>query len=221
MNIHSPVKARCNAGWKLSCVYPGISKNLNTDHTPLINLCRKARETEGVKKVLFASGLRYDLAVESPEYVRELVTHHVGGYLKIAPEHTESGPLPKMMKPSMGSYDRFAEMFERFSREAGKKQYPIPYFTVAHPGTSDEDVMHLALWLKQHRVRADQVQNFYPSPMATVTATYHTGVNPLQQVKRGTQSLSTVKTMSQRRLHKTFLRCHDPDIWSLLRKALK
>ena len=172
---------------KLSCVYPGICKNLNTDHTPLINLYRKARETEGVKKVLIASGLRYDLAVESPEYVRELVTHHVGGYLKIAPEHTESGPLSKMMKPGMGSYDRFAEMFERFSREAGKKQYLIPYFIAAHPGTTDEDMMHLALWLKQHRFRADQVQTFYPSPMATATAMYHTGMNPLQRVKRDSQ----------------------------------
>jgi len=206
---------------KLSCVYPGICKNLNTDHTPLINLYRKARETEGVKKVLIASGLRYDLAVESPEYVRELVTHHVGGYLKIAPEHTESGPLSKMMKPGMGSYDRFAEMFERFSREAGKKQYLIPYFIAAHPGTTDEDMMHLALWLKQHRFRADQVQTFYPSPMATATAMYHTGKNPLQRVKRDSQSLGTVKKLSQRRLHKAFLRYHDPDNWPLLRKALK
>ena len=206
---------------KLSCVYPGICKNLNTDHTPLINLYRKARETEGVKKVLIASGLRYDLAVESPEYVRELVTHHVGGYLKIAPEHTESGPLSKMMKPGMGSYDRFAEMFERFSREAGKKQYLIPYFIAAHPGTTDEDMMALALWLKQHRFRADQVQTFYPSPMATATAMYHTGLNPLQRVKRNSDTLSTVKKLTQRRLHKAFLRYHDPDNWPLLRKALK
>ena len=155
---------------KLSCVYPGICKNLNTDHQPLIDLYRKARETAGVKKVLIASGLRYDLAVESPEYVKELVTHHVGGYLKIAPEHTENGPLSKMMKPGIGSYDRFAEMFERFSKEAGKKQYLIPYFIAAHPGTTDQDMVELALWLKKHRFKADQVQTFYPSPMATATA---------------------------------------------------
>ena len=206
---------------KLSCVYPGICKNLNTDHTPLIELYRKARETEGVKKVLIASGLRYDLAVESPEYVRELVTHHVGGYLKIAPEHTESGPLSKMMKPGIGSYDRFAEMFERYSKEAGKKQYLIPYFIAAHPGTTDEDMVSLALWLKQHRFRADQVQTFYPSPMATATAMYHTGFNPLQRVRRHSEKLGTVKRLSQRRLHKAFLRYHDPDNWPLLRKALK
>ena len=206
---------------KLSCVYPGICKNLNTDHTPLIELYRKARETEGVKKVLIASGLRYDLAVESPEYVRELVTHHVGGYLKIAPEHTESGPLSKMMKPGIGSYDRFAEMFERYSKEAGKKQYLIPYFIAAHPGTTDEDMVSLALWLKQHRFRADQVQTSYPSPMATATAMYHTGFNPLQRVRRHSEKLGTVKRLSQRRLHKAFLRYHDPDNWPLLRKALK
>ena len=206
---------------KLSCVYPGICKNLNTDQTPLINLYRRARETKGVKKVLIASGLRYDLAVESPEYVKELVTHHVGGYLKIAPEHTETGPLSKMMKPGIGSYDRFAAMFERFSRDAGKKQYLIPYFIAAHPGTTDEDMVSLALWLKQHRFKADQVQTFYPSPMATATAMYHTGRNPLKPVRRESETLSTVRKLSQRRLHKAFLRYHDPDNWPLLRKTLK
>ena len=206
---------------KLSCVYPGICKNLNTDHTPLINLYRKTRDIEGVKKVLIASGLRYDLAVESPEYVRELVTHHVGGYLKIAPEHTETGPLSKMMKPGIGSYDRFAEMFERFSKQAGKKQYLIPYFIAAHPGTTDEDMVALALWLKKHRFRADQVQTFYPSPMATATAMYHTGFNPLQRLKRNSDKIGTVKRLSQRRLHKAFLRYHDPENWPLLRKTLK
>ena len=194
---------------KLSCVYPGICKNLNTDHTPLINLYRKARETEGVKKVLIASGLRYDLAVESPEYVRELVTHHVGGYLKIAPEHTESGPLSKMMKPGMGSYDRFAEMVERFSREAGKKQYLIPYFIAAHPGTTDEDMMHLALWLKQHRFRLTRYRLLSLAHGHRHGDVSH-GMNPLQRVKRDSQSLSTVKKLSQRRLHKAFLRYHDP-----------
>ena len=206
---------------KLSCVYPGICKNLNTDHSPLIDLYRRARQTKGVKKVLIASGLRYDLAVESPEYVKELVTHHVGGYLKIAPEHTESGPLSKMMKPGIGSYDRFAEMFERFSKESGKKQYLIPYFIAAHPGTTDEDMLALAVWLKQNHFRADQVQTFYPSPMATATAMYHTGFNPLQRVKRHSEKMGTVKRLSQRRLHKAFLRYHDPENWPLLRKALK
>ena len=203
-----------------SCVYPGICENLNTDHSALISLYRRARKLKGVKKVLISSGLRYDLAVESPEYVEELVTHHVGGYLKIAPEHTEQGPLSKMMKPGMGSYDRFKALFEKFSKQAGKEQYLIPYFIAAHPGTTDEDMMNLAIWLKQNGFKADQVQNFYPSPMATATTMYHTGKNPLKRVKRDSEEVVTPKGDRQRRLHKAFLRYHDPDNWPMLREAL-
>ncbi|MCJ0975399.1 YgiQ family radical SAM protein [Pseudomonas sp. PS1] len=205
---------------KPSCVYPGICENLNTDHSSLIELYRKARALPGVKKILIASGLRYDLAVESPEYVRELVTHHVGGYLKIAPEHTERGPLDKMMKPGIGSYDRFKRMFDKFSKEAGKEQYLIPYFIAAHPGTTDEDMMNLALWLKANGFRADQVQAFYPSPMASATAMYHSGKNPLRKVTYKSEGVTIVKSEEQRRLHKAFLRYHDPKGWPMLREAL-
>ena len=203
-----------------SCVYPGICSNLNTDHSALTGLYRKARELPGVKKVLIASGLRYDLAVEDPEYVKELVTHHVGGYLKIAPEHTESGPLNKMMKPGIGTYDKFKELFEQFSKEAGKEQYLIPYFIAAHPGTTDEDMINLALWLKKNNFRADQVQAFYPSPMATATAMYHSGKNPLRKVGYKTDSVETAKSPEQRRLHKALLRYHDPNNWPTIREAL-
>ena len=212
------IEAACR---KPSCVYPGICQNLNTDHSALIQLYRDARELPGVKKILIASGLRYDLAVESPEYVRELVTHHVGGYLKIAPEHTERGPLDKMMKPGIGSYDRFKRMFEKFSKEAGKEQYLIPYFIAAHPGTRDEDMMNLALWLKRSGFRADQVQAFYPSPMASATAMYHSKKNPLRKVTYKSEEVYIVKGERQRRLHKAFLRYHDPNNWPLLREALK
>ncbi|MAC33439.1 MAG: YgiQ family radical SAM protein [Haliea sp.] len=212
------IEAKCR---KLSCVFPGICKNLNTDQTPLVHLYRRARAVPGVKKVLIASGLRYDLAVETPEYVEELVRHHVGGYLKIAPEHTEDGPLSKMMKPGIGTYDRFEAMFNKYSQAAGKKQFLIPYFIAAHPGTSDEDMMNLALWLKRHKLRADQVQTFYPSPMATATAMYYSGRNPLHKVRREGEQVSAVRGLSQRRLHKAFLRYHDPDNWPLLRTALK
>ncbi|MBQ0744514.1 MAG: YgiQ family radical SAM protein, partial [Pseudomonas sp.] len=212
------IEAACR---KPSCVYPGICENLNTDHSSLIGLYRKARELPGVKKILIASGLRYDLAVESPEYVKELVTHHVGGYLKIAPEHTEQGPLTRMMKPGIGSYDTFKRMFEKYTKEAGKKQYLIPYFIAAHPGTSDEDMMNLALWLKTNDFRADQVQAFYPSPMATATAMYHSGKNPLRRVTYKSDSVNTVKGERQRRLHKAFLRYHDAKNWPLLREALQ
>ncbi len=205
-----------------SCVFPDICPNLNTSHDDLISLYRKVRETKGIKKVMVASGVRYDLAVKSPEYVKELVTHHVGGYLKIAPEHTERGPLDKMMKPGIGTYDRFKEMFDAAAKEAGKNYYLIPYFIAAHPGTSDEDMLNLALWLKKNRYRADQVQTFLPSPMATATAMYHTGVNPLRGVRRGaSEKVEAVKGLRQRRLHKAFLRYHDPDNWPVLREALK
>jgi uncharacterized radical SAM protein YgiQ len=206
---------------KPSCVYPGICSNLNTDHNPLIKMYRRARALKGVKKILISSGLRYDLAVQSPEYVKELVTHHVGGYLKIAPEHTEQGPLTKMMKPGIGSYDKFKQMFEKYSLEAGKKQFLIPYFIAAHPGTSDEDMMNLAIWLKKNGFRADQVQTFYPSPMATATTMYHTNKNPLRKITRDSETVDIVRGDKRRRLHKAFLRYHDANNWPLLREALK
>ena len=213
------VEAACR---RPSCVFPGICPNLNTDHSSLIGLYRKARALPGVKKVLVASGLRYDLAATSPEYVKELATHHVGGYLKIAPEHTESGPLSKMMKPGLGAYDRFKALFDRYSREAGKEQYLIPYFIAAHPGTTDEDMLQLALWLKKNGFRADQVQAFLPSPMATATAMYHTGRNPLRPLRRANgEDVAVPRGMKIRRLHKAFLRYHDPANWPTLRDALR
>jgi uncharacterized radical SAM protein YgiQ len=213
------IEAACR---RPSCVFPGICPNLNTSHDDLIRLYRKVRETKGVKKAMVASGVRYDLAVRSPEYVKELVTHHVGGYLKIAPEHTERGPLDKMMKPGIGAYDRFKEMFDTAAKQAGKKYYLIPYFIAAHPGTTDEDMMNLALWLKKNGYRADQVQTFLPSPMATATAMYHTGVNPLRAVRHGaSEKVEAITGLTHRRLHKAFLRYHDPENWPLLRDALK
>ncbi len=204
-----------------SCVYPGICPNLNTDHAPLIELYRKARALPGIKKVLVASGVRYDLAIESPEYVKELAQHHVGGYLKIAPEAIGEGPLSKMMKPGVGTYYKFKELFDRFSKEAGKEQYLIPYFIAAHPGTTDEDMLELALWLKRNGFRADQVQAFLPSPMATATAMYHTFKNPLKRVTRQSEEVHIPKGMRVRRLHKALLRYHDAANWPLLREALR
>ena len=216
------IEAACR---KPSCVYPGICKNLNTDHAPLIHLYRRTRKLRGVKRVFIASGLRYDLAVESPEYIEELVTHHVGGYLKIAPEHTEAEPLSKMMKPGIESFDAFRKLFDKFSKKAGKKQYLIPYFIAAHPGTTDEDMLNLALWLKANNFKPDQVQAFLPSPMATATAMYHSERNPLGRMSRKVSDRSrpvfTPKRKRQRDLHKAFLRYHDPKNWPILRDALK
>ena len=158
-----------------SCVYPDICKNLNTSHDALISLYRKARAVPGreegdgrLGRALRSRGAR------ARNTCSELVEHHVGGYLKIAPEHTEAGPLSKMMKPGIGAYDRFKAMFDAAAKAAGKKYFLIPYFIAAHPGTTDEDMMNLALWLKRNSYRADQVQTFLPSPMALSTAMYHT-----------------------------------------------
>jgi uncharacterized radical SAM protein YgiQ len=204
-----------------SCVYPSICPNLNTDHMPLIKLYRRARTLPGIKKVLIGSGVRYDLAVESPEYVKELVQHHVGGYLKIAPEAIGEGPLSKMMKPGVGTYYRFKELFEKYSKEAGKEQYLIPYFIAAHPGTTDDDMLELALWLKQNGYRADQVQAFLPSPMATATAMWHSGKNPLRKITHTSEGVHIPKGLKVRRLHKAFLRWHDANNWPVLREALR
>ncbi len=219
--LHCKSTAIESACRRPSCVFPGICPNLNTDHAPLINLYRRARAVKGIKKVLIASGVRYDLAIESPEYVKELATHHTGGYLKIAPEAIGEGPLSKMMKPGVGSYYRFKELFDKYSKEAGKEQYLIPYFIAAHPGTRDVDMLELALWLKSNGFRADQVQAFLPSPMATATAMYHTAKNPLKRISRVSEEVVIPKGIKVRRLHKAFLRYHDPENWPLLRDALK
>ncbi len=219
--LHCKSAAVESACRRPSCVYPGVCPNLNTDHAPLIRLYRRARGLKGVKKVLIASGVRYDLAIESPEYVQELATHHTGGYLKIAPEAIGEGPLSKMMKPGVGAYYRFKELFDKYSRAAGKEQYLIPYFIAAHPGTRDADMLELAVWLKKNGFRADQVQAFLPSPMATATAMYHSGKNPLKRITRMSEEVFIPKGIKVRRLHKAFLRYHDPDNWPILREALK
>ena len=219
--LHCKSTAIESACRRPSCVFPGVCPNLNTDHAPLINLYRRARNVRGVKKVLIASGVRYDLAVESPDYVRELAAHHTGGYLKIAPEAIGEGPLSKMMKPGVGAYYRFKELFDKYSKEAGKEQYLIPYFIAAHPGTRDQDMLELALWLKKNGFRADQVQAFLPSPMATATAMFHSGKNPLKRITRSSEEVVIPKGIKVRRLHKAFLRYHDPENWPVLRDALK
>ncbi len=219
LNCSSPtIQKSCK---RLSCVYPNICKHLNTDHSPTTELYRKARAIKGVKRVAIASGLRYDLAIRDPEYVEELVTHHVGGYLKIAPEHSEDKTLAKMMKPSISAYDEFKKMFDQFSRKAGKEQYLIPYFIAAHPGCDEEDMLNLSLWLKEHKFKPDQVQTFYPSPMALATAMYYSERNPLEKVRYKSEKINVAKDIDQRRLQKAFLRYHDEKNWPMLRDALK
>ena len=202
LNCKSPkIQKTCK---RLSCVYPNICKHLNTDHSPTTQLYRKARAIPGVKRVAIASGLRYDLALKDPEYIEELVTHHVGGYLKIAPEHSEDKTLSKMMKPGISAYDDFKVLFDKFSKKAGKEQYLIPYFIAAHPGSDAEDMLNLSLWLKQRNFKPDQVQTFYPSPMALATAMYYSERNPLEKVRYKSEKLAICKDIDQRRLQKAF-----------------
>jgi uncharacterized radical SAM protein YgiQ len=219
LNCSSPeIQKDCR---RLSCVYPTICRHLNTNHSHTTQLYRKARQLPGIKTVAIASGLRYDLALRDPEYIEELVTHHVGGYLKIAPEHSEPDTLEKMMKPSIDAYDEFKELFDRYSRKAGKKQYLIPYFIAAHPGCDNEDMLNLGLWLKEHGFKPDQVQTFYPSPMALATAMYYSGKNPLKKVRYKSENMTVCRDIQQRRLQKAFLRYHDEKNWPLLRQALR
>ena len=219
LNCKSPkIQKSCK---RLSCVYPSICQHLNTDHSPTTQLYRRARAVPGVKRVAIASGLRYDLALRDPEYVEELVTHHVGGYLKIAPEHSEQKTLSKMMKPSISSYDEFKRLFDKFSKKAGKEQYLIPYFIAAHPGCDEEEMLNLSLWLKEHNFKPDQVQTFYPSPMALATAMYYSEKNPLEKVRYKSEKVNVCKDLDQRRLQKAFLRYHDEKNWPMLRAALK
>jgi len=218
LNCKSPkIQKSCK---RLSCVFPTICKHLKTDHSATTQLYRKARAVPGIKRVAIASGLRYDLALKDPEYIEELVTHHVGGYLKIAPEHSEDKTLSKMMKPGIGAYDEFKKLFDKFSRKAGKEQYLIPYFIAAHPGCDEDEMLNLSLWLKEHNFKPDQVQTFYPSPMALATAMYHSERNPLQKLRYKSEKLNVCKDLDQRRLQKAFLRYHDEKNWPMLRAAL-
>ncbi|WP_096085677.1 YgiQ family radical SAM protein [Agaribacterium haliotis] len=219
LNCKDPqIHANCR---RLSCVFPSICKNLVTDHAPTTQLYRKARAIPGIKKIAIASGLRYDLAVKDPEYIKELVTHHVGGYLKIAPEHTEERPLNKMMKPGIDTFYEFKRLFDKFSKQAGKKQYLIPYFIAAHPGCEDEDMINLAFWLKKNKYRLDQVQTFYPSPMSLATAMYYGGKDPLKRVGYKKGGVHTPRNLKQRRFQKALLRFHDEKNWKLLREEFK
>jgi uncharacterized radical SAM protein YgiQ len=205
---------------RLSCVWPTICSRLDVDHGPLIALYRAARAVPGVRKITIGSGLRHDLALRAPEYVAELAAHHVSGLLKVAPEHSEPGPLAHMMKPAIDAFAAFATLFERESRRAGKKQHLVPYFIAAHPGTSDEDMLKLALWLKARGFRPDQVQTFLPAPLTLATTMYHTGINPAKSLAAAPDRVAAARGERQRRLHKAFLRWHDPSNWPLLREAL-
>ena len=209
---------KCN---RQSCLYPKICSNLNTDHSQLLDLYRKSRKIAGIKKVLIGSGVRYDLALRSKKYIRELAAHHTGGYLKIAPEHTQKPVLRFMNKPGVDVFERFIQLFMQYSKEEGKEQYIIPYFIAGHPGTSDQDMLDLAIWLKRNKFRLDQVQNFYPTPMTKAAAMYYSDLDVTHRISKESDKIRNVKKGNQRRIQKAFLRYHDPKNWDMLRRVLK
>jgi uncharacterized radical SAM protein YgiQ len=207
------IEKRCR---KLSCVHPGVCENLQTDHGPLIGLMREVRQEEGIKHVFIASGVRYDLAERSPEYVQELAAHHVGGQLSVAPEHVSPRVLEKMKKPGIESFERFQTMFACASEEAGKEQYDIPYFISGHPGSTLEDMVDLALWLKKNGKRPRQVQDFIPTPMAVATTMYYSGIDPLKM-----EPVYTARGLREKRLQKALLLYWNPEHWPMAREALE
>jgi len=201
---------------RLSCVHPGICENLVTDHEPLIQLMKKVRTEKGIKRVFIASGVRYDLAERSPEFIEELAKHHTGGQLSVAPEHNESGVLDKMKKPGIASYERFAQAFCSASEKAGKEQYLVPYFISGHPGSTLKDAVSLAVYLKNNDMRPRQVQDFIPTPMAIATTMFYTGTDPLTG-----EPVYTARDMREKRMMKALIFYWDPQHWPLAREALK
>jgi uncharacterized radical SAM protein YgiQ len=201
---------------RLSCVYPGICENLVTDHKPLIDLLRKVRSEPGVKKAFIASGVRYDLAAESPEFIEELAQHHTGGQLSVAPEHVEEAVLDKMKKPGVETYERFADMFACASEKTGKEQHLIPYYISGHPGSTLHSMVSLALYLKGKNLRPRQVQDFIPTPMSMATSMYYTGKDPFSR-----EPVYTAKHLAEKRMQKALLQYWDPAQHQLAREALK
>jgi radical SAM superfamily enzyme YgiQ (UPF0313 family) len=207
------VEAKCK---RLSCVHPTVCKLLGTDHGPLVRLLRRARTEPGVRKVLVASGVRMDLAQLSPEYLRELAGHHVGGHLKVAPEHTDPTVLGLMKKPDNDSFEGFAREFQKASRDAGKpKQYLVPYYIASHPGSDLHAMIDLALFLKRDGYRPDQVQDFIPAPFDIATAVYLTGIDPFTK-----EEVYVAKGLRDRRMQRALMQFFKPDNYFTVREAL-
>lgn len=200
---------------RLSCVHPKVCENLETDHGPLVQLMRRVRQEPGIKRAFIASGIRYDLANRSPEFVRELAAHHTGGQLSVAPEHNDPGVLDKMKKPPIGHYERFAQTFCAASEKAGKQQYLIPYLITGHPGSGLADTIELALYLKRNEMRPRQIQDFIPTPMSMATAMYYSGYDPLTL-----EPVQTLKGLRDKRRMKALVLYWDSAQWPLAREAL-
>lgn len=206
------VESKCR---RLSCIHPQICKFMDTDHTPQISLLKKSRGMKDIKKVFIASGVRYDLALKSPEYIKELVSHHVGGHLKVAPEHISSKVLNLMKKPEINTFLQFKRYFDEFSKKCGKEQYIVPYFISSHPGSSLTDMIDLAFFLKKEGFKPQQVQDFIPTPMTLAATMYYTGYNPIDF-----KEVYCAKIIKEKRQQKAIMRSSDPDNYYLVKEAL-
>jgi len=206
------VEAICK---RLSCVHPKVCKLLGTDHGPLIDLMRRSREVPGIETVYVASGIRMDLAQKSPEYMAELAAHHVGGHLKVAPEHTDANVLRVMKKPDSSDFLGFARAFQQASTAAGKKQYVVPYFIASHPGSDLNAMIDLAVFLKQNGYRPDQVQDFIPAPFDIATCMYHTGLDPFTG-----EEVYIAKHLRDRKLQRALMQFFKPENYFMVREAL-
>lgn len=204
-----------------SCLFPNVCKFLNTNHSETISLYQKVRQIPGIKRLFIGSGIRLDLAIHDPKYIKELVTYHVSGNLKVAPEHTEKTTLTYMRKPDIKTYDDFEVYFKNFSNECCKKQQIIPYFIAAHPGTNNLDMVNLALWLKKHNLKVDQVQTFYPTPLSNSTTMYYSGYDPGHKITDNSEEIFCVRGERARKVQKAILRYHDPENWDMIRTVLK
>jgi uncharacterized radical SAM protein YgiQ len=200
---------------RMSCVFPDVCENLNTDHGPLLKLMKAVREEDGVGKVFIASGIRYDLAERSPEFITQLAKHHTGGQLSVAPEHSNKDVLDRMKKPGIESYERFAEQFRCASESAGKNQFLVPYFISGHPGSTLKDMVDLALYLKHQNSRPRQVQDFIPTPMSMAACMYYTGIDPFTR-----KPVYTAKDLREKKLQKALLFYWDPAHHEEAREAL-
>ncbi len=206
------VEAICR---RQSCVHPKICKLLGTDHGPVIQLMKESREQPGIKKVLVASGIRMDLARRSPEYIAELTTHHVGGHLKVAPEHVDPDVLMKMRKPSNDDFEYFTDQFKKVSKKAGKKQFLIPYYIASHPGSDVDSMIELALFLKRNGYKPDQVQDFIPAPLDVATCMYYTGIDPFSK-----KPVYIAKNMRDRKMQRALMQFFKPENYFEVREAL-
>jgi uncharacterized radical SAM protein YgiQ len=206
-------EAKCR---RLSCVSPKVCKLLDTSHAPLVELMRESRNIKGIKKVHIASGIRMDLARNEPEYLDELVNHHVGGHLKVAPEHVSDKVLAMMKKPAQSTFEEFSERFRAASKRAGKDQFLVPYFIASHPGSGLEEMIELALFLKKSGHRPRQVQDFIPAPMDIATCMFHTGIDPETM-----KSVRVAKRPSERTLQRALLQFFLPENYFDVQKALR